>query len=160
MNELQSNARRAFLRPANQRESPHTRSRIIGAILPVTIASTCSATAQCCRMRGATSRPESWAGTTCGVYSPKEARRTNLQGGFRKEVGRKNVTFGHYIPIQYIIRKYALSTIYCYCSRMGGGKLQLLYLRVAGHNLRTWPMHRGLFLLFSPRPFFFMNWLR
>lgn len=46
MNELQSNARRAFLRPANQRESPHTRSRIIGVILPVTIASTCSATAQ------------------------------------------------------------------------------------------------------------------
>lgn len=23
------------------------------------------------------------------------------------------VAFGHYIPIQYIIRKYALSTIYC-----------------------------------------------
>lgn len=46
MNELQSNARRAFLRPANQRESPHTRSRIIGVILPVTIASTYSATAQ------------------------------------------------------------------------------------------------------------------
>lgn len=46
MNELQSNARRAFLRPANQRESPHTRSRIIGVILPVTIVSTYSATAQ------------------------------------------------------------------------------------------------------------------
>ena len=73
MNGLLSNARRAFLRPAIQRESPPTRSRIIGAILPVTIASTIagnrtsfttisvySATAQCCRMRGATSRPFGW----------------------------------------------------------------------------------------------------
>lgn len=73
---------------------------------------------------------------------PQGGRRTTLQGGFRKEVGRKNVTFGHYIPIQYIIRKYALSTIYCYCSRMGGGKLQLLFLRAAGHNLRTCSKHR------------------
>ena len=46
MNGLQSNARRAFLRPANPRKSLHTDSRIIGAILPVTIASTFSATAQ------------------------------------------------------------------------------------------------------------------
>ena len=102
---------------------------------------------------------------------PQGGRRTTLQGGFRKEVGRKNVAFGHYSPIQYTIRIYAVSTIYymyimlyytiyCYHPRMGGGKLQLLYLRAAGHIQRTWPMHRGLFLLFSPRPFFFMNWLR
>ena len=79
---------------------------------------------------------------------PQGGRRTTLQGGFRKEVGRKKVTFGHYSPIQYIIRIYAVSTIYCmyimlyytiYCyhSRMGGGKLQLLYLRAAEHSLQT-----------------------
>ena len=40
MNGLLSNARLAFLRPANPRDYAHTVSRIIGAILPVTIAST------------------------------------------------------------------------------------------------------------------------
>lgn len=40
MNGLPSNARRALLRPANPRDYAHTVSRIIGAILPVTIAST------------------------------------------------------------------------------------------------------------------------
>nr|DAU73723.1 MAG TPA: hypothetical protein [Bacteriophage sp.] len=40
MNGLLSNARRAFLRPTNPRDYTHTVSRIIGAILPVTIAST------------------------------------------------------------------------------------------------------------------------
>lgn len=40
MNELLSNARLTFLRPANPREFTHTASRIIGVILPVTIAST------------------------------------------------------------------------------------------------------------------------
>ena len=64
---------------------------------------------------------------------PQGGRRTTLQGGFRKEVGRKKVAFGHYSPIQYIIRIYAVSTIYCmyimlyytiYCYRvrMDGGK--------------------------------------
>src|SRR5690625_3381460 len=46
MNELQSNARLAFLRPANPRDYTHTASRIIGAILPVTIASTLARPAQ------------------------------------------------------------------------------------------------------------------
>jgi hypothetical protein len=41
-----SNARRALLRPSNPRDYTHTARRIIGATLPVTIASTCSATAQ------------------------------------------------------------------------------------------------------------------
>lgn len=40
MSGLLSNARRAFLRPANPRDYTHTASRIIGATLPVTIAST------------------------------------------------------------------------------------------------------------------------
>lgn len=43
MNGLPSNARRASLRPANPRKSLHTASRIIGATLPVTIASTITA---------------------------------------------------------------------------------------------------------------------
>lgn len=46
MSGLLSNARRALLRPANPRDYTHTASRIIGATLPVTIASTYSATAQ------------------------------------------------------------------------------------------------------------------
>ena len=46
MNGLLSNARRAFLRPANPRDYPHTASRIIGATLPVTIASTLARPAQ------------------------------------------------------------------------------------------------------------------
>ena len=46
MNGLLPNARRALLRPANPRDYTHTASRIIGATLPVTIASTYSATAQ------------------------------------------------------------------------------------------------------------------
>ena len=64
---------------------------------------------------------------------PQGGRRTTLQGGFRKEVGRKKVAFGHYSPIQYTIRIYVVSTIYCmyimlyytiYCYRvrMDGGK--------------------------------------
>ena len=40
MSGLLSNARRALLRPANPRDDTHTASRIIGATLPVTIAST------------------------------------------------------------------------------------------------------------------------
>lgn len=40
MSGLLSNARRAFLRPANTRDYTRTDSRIIGATLPVTIAST------------------------------------------------------------------------------------------------------------------------
>lgn len=98
---------------------------------------------------------------------PQGGRRTTLQGGFRKEVGRKKVAFGHYSPIQYTIRIYAVSTIYCmyiilyytiYCyhSRMGGGKFRLWCLRAAAHNLRTWPKHhRHHFVyvfLFAPRP--------
>ena len=78
---------------------------------------------------------------------PQGGRRTTLQGGFRKEVGRKKVAFGHYTPIQYTIRIYAVSTIYCmyimlyytiycYTLKMDGGKLQLLCLRAAGHTRR------------------------
>lgn len=46
MSGLLPNARRALLRPTNSRDDTRTASRIIGATLPVTIASTCSATAQ------------------------------------------------------------------------------------------------------------------
>ena len=84
---------------------------------------------------------------------PQGGRRTTLQGGFRKEVGRKKVTFGHYSPIQYTIRIYVVSTIYCmyimlyytiYCyySRMGGGKPLLCFLRVAGYGYKLFV--RGL----------------
>lgn len=84
---------------------------------------------------------------------PQGGRRTTLQGGFRKEVGRKKVTFGHYSPIQYTIRIYVVSTIYCmyimlyytiYCYniRTGGGKFRLWCLRAAAHNLQTCSKHR------------------
>lgn len=46
MSGLLPNARRALLRPANPRDDTRTASRIIGATLPVTIASTYSSTAQ------------------------------------------------------------------------------------------------------------------
>lgn len=98
---------------------------------------------------------------------PQGGRRTTLQGGFRKEVGRKKVTFGHYSPIQYTIRIYVVSTIYfmyimlyytiyCYNIRMGGGKLQLLYLRAVLHILQKGSMrqahHFVYVFLFAPRP--------
>lgn len=85
---------------------------------------------------------------------PQGGRRTTLQGGFRKEVGRKKVTFGHYSPIQYTIRIYVVSTIYCmyimlyytiYCyySRMGGEKPRLLYLQAVLHILQKGSMRQA-----------------
>lgn len=67
-----------------------------------------------CRMEGATLRPGLWAGTTCGIYAPKEARRTNLQGGFRKEVGRKRLHLG-IIPQFSIPHEYMQCQLYIVC---------------------------------------------
>ena len=88
MNELQSNARRAFLRPANQRESPHTRSRIIGAILPVTIASTCSATAQLL------SAPH--VGFDCETLEQRNVKGVPRQGTYKR--GNLLSVLSHQIP--------------------------------------------------------------
>lgn len=58
MSKLPSNARRAFLRPANQRPlNGLTPSRIMGVALPVTIASTYSATAHICRILSLSTSP-------------------------------------------------------------------------------------------------------
>ena len=58
MSKLPSNARRAFLRPANQRPlNGLTPSRIIGVALPVTIASTYFATAHICRILSLSTSP-------------------------------------------------------------------------------------------------------
>lgn len=71
-----------------------------------------------CRMEGATLRPGSWAGSTCGIYSPKEVGGRPSKGDSERRYGEKRLHLGiiaqFSIPYEYMQCQLYIACILCY----------------------------------------------